>query len=210
MMARLHTSLGLLCAGGLLVLAGCASRAPVAEVAVAAPVPPVLASQTPGQPAAPKGAAAALVAPAPTPTLVQVAAELGATSLAQGVQITSQPDGGLLLRASGDAAFASGKALLSPRYKAFLKELVRQLQAHPGVKASVLGHSDSQGTAKGNEQLSLARARAVQHELVVQGVAAQRLSAEGRGAREPVADNDSADGRAANRRVDILLASDAP
>jgi outer membrane protein OmpA-like peptidoglycan-associated protein len=202
--ARAATLLG---AGALALLAGCASEAPVV-VAPAAPVPPVLASQTAGYSVSAARPTVATAAPAPKSPWAQLEADLTAAAQTSGVQMESQAGGGLLLRAGGDAAFGSGKAQLSPGFKAFLQELARQMQAQPGLKASISGHTDSVGSAKANERLSAARARAVQHELATQGVAAPRLTAEGKGAREAIAGNDSAEGRAANRRVDIVLAAD--
>jgi outer membrane protein OmpA-like peptidoglycan-associated protein len=142
--------------------------------------------------------------------LAQVEAGLSAAAASSGVQVSSLADGGLQLRATGDAAFGSAKATLSPRFTAFLQALARELQAHPELTASITGHTDSQGGAKANERLSTARARATQHQLLSQGVVASRVTAEGKGAREPIAGNDSAEGRAANRRVDIVLATSDP
>jgi outer membrane protein OmpA-like peptidoglycan-associated protein len=76
-------------------------------------------------------------------------------------------------------------------------------------RVTVVGHTDSSGAESYNQQLSERRAQAVLDELVRQGVSYQRLSATGRGEYEPRADNASASGRAQNRRVEILLQSNA-
>lgn len=188
------------------MLAGCASKATAPPAPSASPVQPALSSPSVAEPTKPVNEVAPV---APLPVLAQVEASLAASATANGVDLDRQPGERLQVRARGDAAFGSAKASLSPRFKSFLQELARQMQAHPEISATITGHTDSIGNVKGNERLSLARARAVQHELVGQGVGAGRVSAEGKGAREPVAGNDSAEGRGANRRVDIVLGSDA-
>ncbi|MCH8543029.1 MAG: OmpA family protein [Alcanivorax sp.] len=88
---------------------------------------------------------------------------------------------------------------------AALSEVAAYLQRHPDVPVTVRGHTDSQGPQAYNEQLALARARAVADLLVEQGVAAERLEVTGAGSQEPLADNDTPEGRAMNRRVEITL-----
>ena len=68
-----------------------------------------------------------------------------------------------------------------------------------------VGHTDSMGSEAHNQRLSLRRAEAVKAYLVNQGVPAERIRTEGRGEAQPVASNDTAQGRALNRRVDITV-----
>lgn len=75
------------------------------------------------------------------------------------------------------------------------------INAAPGIPVEVVGHTDSSGNAGANQLLSLDRANAVLDRLVELGVDAERLTARGAGSAEPVADNDTEDGRAANRRI---------
>ena len=75
----------------------------------------------------------------------------------------------------------------------------------PDLKLAVTGHSDSSGNEASNQALSLARAEAVVEQLVQLGVAASQLQPTGRGSVEPVADNSTIHGRAANRRVEVIL-----
>ena len=70
-----------------------------------------------------------------------------------------------------------------------------------GLRLALIGHTDSVGTADYNKSLSYRRAEAVRDWLVQQGVAASRLTVDGRGREQPIADNNSEAGRAANRRV---------
>lgn len=109
---------------------------------------------------------------------------------------------------AGDA-FASGQAQLTKAAAGSIKALGIYLAALPGGAVEVLGHTDSQGSAASNQGLSEKRAQQVRASLVSAGVARDRVSARGMGASAPVAGNDSAAGRAKNRRVEIIV-SDKP
>ena len=111
----------------------------------------------------------------------------------------------MLLRATGDTAFASGSSSLRPDFTDFLKQLANGLQTYNNLSMRVTGHTDNTGAAQLNDKLSEARAVSTINFLVSQGVPAGRLLAEGRGQNEPIASNDTAEGRAANRRVDMLI-----
>jgi len=93
---------------------------------------------------------------------------------------------------------------------ASLKALGLYLAALPERTVQVIGHTDNQGTAAANRSLSERRAQQVRAALVAAGVARSRISAEGRGADAPVADNRTAAGRAKNRRVEIVVTIPAP
>ncbi|MBZ2189929.1 OmpA family protein [Alcanivorax sp. JB21] len=86
-----------------------------------------------------------------------------------------------------------------------LDQIVTYLDRHSEARVIVRGHTDNQGPEEYNEQLALGRARAVAALLMGQGIAAERLRVSGAGSREPLADNDTPEGRALNRRVDITL-----
>ncbi len=105
---------------------------------------------------------------------------------------------------AGDA-FASGQAQLTKSAAASVKALGIYLAALPGGAVQVVGHSDSQGDAATNQALSERRAQQVRAGLVAAGLARARVTAQGRGAAEPAADNGSAAGRAKNRRVEIVV-----
>jgi OmpA-OmpF porin, OOP family len=72
-------------------------------------------------------------------------------------------------------------------------------------KASIVGHTDSVGSEKSNEKLSLKRAEKVKSLLIEQGVEANRLSASGKGESSPIASNATKEGRAENRRIEVSL-----
>jgi outer membrane protein OmpA-like peptidoglycan-associated protein len=114
------------------------------------------------------------------------------------------------LKATGHVAvygiyFDSGKADLKPESKPALEEIAKLLAADPSLKLWVVGHTDSEGTAASNVDLSNRRAAAVIRELTgTHKVAANRLAPFGNGPYAPVATNDSEDGRAKNRRVELV------
>ncbi|WP_058556029.1 OmpA family protein [Thiohalocapsa sp. ML1] len=116
---------------------------------------------------------------------------------------------GVLIRLD-DAAlgFAPGSAELPAAADAALTDIADFLKRHPGQRAQLRGHTDATGQAATNVRLSGERAAAVRNALIDLGVPAERLSIEGVGAAEPIADNATAAGRGQNRRVDILLGTD--
>ncbi len=105
----------------------------------------------------------------------------------------------------GDVLFASGQAQLVEGGRSSLEEVVDLLQTEPDKKIRVEGHTDSRGDAEANLQLSEQRAQAVREALISLGVSADRVTALGMGEDFPIASNEDEDGRAQNRRVDVIL-----
>ncbi len=99
--------------------------------------------------------------------------------------------------------FETGKAVLLPSSKGVLDQVAQSLVDNPDVNVEVAGHTDHIGTAAANVRLSQARANAVRDYLITKGVDAGRLTAKGYGEENPVADNATVAGRAANRRVEL-------
>jgi len=99
--------------------------------------------------------------------------------------------------------FDTGKATIQPASESVLGEIVKLLQQNPGLKLRVEGHTDNQGNAAANQALSEKRAQAVVAWLTAKGISASRLTAKGFGASKPVADNNTDEGRAKNRRVEL-------
>jgi outer membrane protein OmpA-like peptidoglycan-associated protein len=124
-----------------------------------------------------------------------------------GVAVERTPDDRLKLNVPSDVSFDTGRADIKPEMRPILNELGRSLDA--GVRLTVVGHTDNTGSDAINEPLSRERALAVRDYLSARGVPADRVGVQGRGSREPVADNDSDRGRSANRRVEIFLSQPA-
>jgi len=103
--------------------------------------------------------------------------------------------------------FATNKYNLSPEAKEELKMFAQQMSDLPDTDITVFGHTDNTGSASVNERLSLKRAKAVADYLVANGIASERIAFEGHSFNEPVADNATEEGRAANRRVEIFVSA---
>ncbi|HBH87022.1 MAG TPA: hypothetical protein DDY17_05410 [Syntrophaceae bacterium] len=100
--------------------------------------------------------------------------------------------------------FDTNKATIKPESKPIVDQLVGLLTENPGLRVSIEGHTDSTGNAVRNKTLSQQRAQSVVNVLVAAGIEKQRLSAIGWGQEKPVADNRTDEGRAKNRRVEIV------
>lgn len=100
--------------------------------------------------------------------------------------------------------FDTGKADLKPDGRATVEEIVKALKSAPGLRIAIEGHTDNVGQPAANKALSERRARSVMEAVVAGGIDAKRLSAAGFGPERPVADNRSEEGRAKNRRVELV------
>ena len=107
---------------------------------------------------------------------------------------------------SADAFFDFNKAVLKPEGRAKLDDLADKIQTLNLETVVAVGHTDSIGSERYNQRLSVRRAEAVKNYLVSKGVPADRIYTEGRGETQPVATNKTAEGRAQNRRVEIEVA----
>lgn len=100
--------------------------------------------------------------------------------------------------------FDTGKSDIKPESVAIIGQIAALLKAHPELKVSVEGHTDNVGTPQSNKTLSTQRAKSVMNAVVQKGIAATRLTALGWGQEKPIADNRSEEGKAKNRRVEIV------
>jgi OOP family OmpA-OmpF porin len=153
-------------------------------IAPAAPAAPAPVAPAPVAPKAVTPVAPAPVAPTPPPAVVAAPAATKVTYAA-------------------DAFFDFDKAVLKPEGKAKLDDLVGKVK---GISLEVIisvGHTDSVGTDAYNQKLSVARSEAVKSYLVSKGIEKNRVYTEGKGEKQPVADNKTSEGRAKNRRVEI-------
>jgi outer membrane protein OmpA-like peptidoglycan-associated protein len=113
---------------------------------------------------------------------------------------------GMVITLSGSVLFASAKSDLLPEAQAKLVDVANALaKQDPDSKIVVEGHTDSQGSASFNQDLSQKRAESVRQYLVSHGIASDRVTAQGFGPSRGIADNGSAEGRANNRRVEIVI-----
>jgi outer membrane protein OmpA-like peptidoglycan-associated protein len=100
--------------------------------------------------------------------------------------------------------FDTGKSTITPDSAATLDSAAAALKAAADLKVEVAGHTDNVGTPEANLKLSQDRAQAVMTALTERGIRTDRLTAKGYGQTAPVADNRSEDGRAKNRRVELV------
>jgi outer membrane protein OmpA-like peptidoglycan-associated protein len=108
----------------------------------------------------------------------------------------------------GDVLFDTGKYKLRTEAQLGLAKLTGIVLSHPGLKLAIEGYTDTTGTEAFNQTLSEQRANAVRDYLVHQGLDASSLTAEGFGPANPVASNDTSQGRQQNRRVEIIISGE--
>lgn len=127
----------------------------------------------------------------------------GASSL--GIDVVEMPDGSLKVNIPSNVSFDTDKAVLKPDLLPVLDSVARALAQNPQLRTKVVGHTDSTGSAAHNQTLSDNRARSVTTYLASKGIAQDRMGIEGRASRDAIGDNATAEGRAANRRVEVYL-----
>ena len=115
---------------------------------------------------------------------------------------------GLIVNMS-DVLFDTGSSTLKPGAREKLAKISGILLAHPGLTLQIEGHTDSVGSDEFNQQLSERRSDSVRDFLAEQGVAGSSMSAKGFGKTQPVASNDTPEGRQRNRRVELVVNGDA-
>lgn len=136
--------------------------------------------------------------------LDQQEAELRRDLGSDDVTITNTGDR-LIVTMPQDLLFATDSFAVGPDLQSDLYTVASSLQQYPGSTVQVIGHTDSDGAADYNQRLSEDRATAVSGILVDGGVPFERVQSIGRGENDPVASNLSDDGKAQNRRVDIVI-----
>ncbi|MGC9491527.1 OmpA family protein [Vibrio genomosp. F10] len=110
----------------------------------------------------------------------------------------------MLSGSSNEALFESNSTEMSAELKVQLLHVLERLQRYPETTVQIIGHTDSLGDANYNLSLSEVRAQKVADYLASQGVSRQRMTVKGVGELNPIASNDTASGRAHNRRVEIV------
>ena len=176
-----------------------ASVAPLAELAEAArPTETPEAAPTPPQP----------VVPATTAQLDRIRKAL-ATEIAGGGLTVGTKGEFIVVEVNNSLLFASGQAEMKPEFRPIAADIAGALNVEPGP-IRIVGHTDNakprkSSTFKSNFDLSVARAKAVAALMAKEIKDPSRLSADGKGEDEPIADNATADGRARNRRIDVMI-----
>mgnify|MGYP000275790043 CR=1 FL=1 len=167
-----------------------ATAAPGCDGAIApkaaAPAPAAVVAPVAAAPAPAPAAAAPAPAPAPAPAAAPAAG-------AAATKVTY----------AADAFFTANSAVLKAAGKAKLDDLVGKVKAINLEVIVAVGHTDSKGNDSSNQKLSVRRAEAVKAYLVSKGIEKNRVYTEGKGSKQPVADNKTAEGRAKNNRVEI-------
>jgi outer membrane protein OmpA-like peptidoglycan-associated protein len=137
-------------------------------------------------------------------------ADLRAQLLAQlnAVLQTQDTARGLIVNMS-DVLFDTGSSTLKPATREKLAKISGIVLAHPGLSLQVEGHTDSVGSDQMNQQLSERRADSVRDFLIAQGVPGSSITAQGFGKTQPVASNDTSEGRQKNRRVELVVNGEA-
>jgi outer membrane protein OmpA-like peptidoglycan-associated protein len=126
-----------------------------------------------------------------------------------GVSVSQTADNQLKLDIPSDVSFDTNRYEIKSNLRPILDRFATTLNQNPVTTVNIIGHTDSTGTDAINNPLSVNRAASTRDYLVARGVAASRIAIDGRGSREPIADNNSVEGRAKNRRVEIFVAEPA-
>jgi len=134
----------------------------------------------------------------------QQEAELRRQMAGTGVNVYREGDT-IRLQAPDNITFDVNRSDVKPQFRPVLDQLAQSIQQYPGTVVQVEGHTDSTGSATYNQTLSENRANSVRNYLVQRGVDGQRIYAVGYGLTRPIADNNTPEGRAQNRRVEILI-----
>ena len=122
---------------------------------------------------------------------------------------TKRTEQGIVAKLKSDILFDTGKSDLKPAAKTNLKQMADIMKKYPENVLMIKGFTDNTGSSAVNEILSQKRAEAVRNQLIASGLKDTAISTQGLGPALPVADNDSAAGRAKNRRVEIEISADA-
>lgn len=122
-----------------------------------------------------------------------------------GIAVSQTADNQLMLNIPSDISFAVGRSDIQPNFAPVLDQFAMGLRNNPYSDVRIVGHTDSTGSDAVNNPLSVDRAASTRNYLVNRGVDGRRIAIDGMGERYPIASNDTAEGRARNRRVEIFV-----
>ena len=100
--------------------------------------------------------------------------------------------------------FDTGKSIIKPESQPIIDQIVQMMKSNPELKLGVEGHTDNVGIPASNKTLSEERAKSVVTAIVAKGISAERLSPTGYGQDKPIGDNNTEEGKARNRRVELV------
>jgi len=141
--------------------------------------------------------------------MAQKKAAMEQATAGTGVDVTQTADNQLKLNIPSDISFDTGRADIKTNLRPILDQFAQGLSGQPNTEIRIVGHTDSTGSDAINNPLSVNRAASARDYLSSRGVDSRRVQIDGRGAREPIADNNTDAGRAKNRRIEIFLAERA-
>lgn len=122
------------------------------------------------------------------------------------IKVSRTADNRLKLDIPSDASFATDRSDINADFRKILDKFAEGLVDNTATQISIIGHTDNTGSDAINNPLSIERAARTRDYLTAKNVAPGRISVDGRGSHEPIAGNDTAAGRAKNRRVEIFVA----
>ncbi len=122
-----------------------------------------------------------------------------------GIAVTQTANNELKLAIPSDAGFDTGRAAIKPALAPVLDQFANGLRNNAAAEVRIIGHTDNTGTDAINNPLSVERAASTRDYLIARGVRSSAIQIDGRGSREPVANNGTDAGRAQNRRIEIYV-----
>ena len=122
-----------------------------------------------------------------------------------GIAVTQTQDNQLKLDIPSDISFAVGRSDIQSNFAPVLDRFAEGLRNNPNTDVRIIGHTDNTGSDAMNNPLSLDRAASTRNYLTGRGIDGRRIAIEGMGERQPIATNDTAQGRSRNRRVEIYV-----
>jgi outer membrane protein OmpA-like peptidoglycan-associated protein len=122
-----------------------------------------------------------------------------------GIGVTQTANNQLKLDIPSDISFDTGRSEIKGNFAPVLDRFATGLRDNPNTDVHIVGHTDSTGSDAINNPLSVDRATSTRNYLTARGVSASRIEIEGRGSYQPIASNNTEEGRARNRRVEIFV-----
>ena len=136
--------------------------------------------------------------------------EMQAATQGTGVTVSQTADNQLKLDIPSDISFDTGRSEIKGNFAPVLDRFAASLRDNQNTDVRIIGHTDDTGSDAINNPLSMDRANSTRNYLTSRGVSGARIQVDGRGSYQPIASNNTSDGRARNRRVEIFVGERAP